>query len=127
MFYTNLISSFFLFVDESDPSIDYNHPEYKSKSASEYNDESLRFAAALQYLLDNINNDMSEPEITIVVYDAAKLFDRENVRAFFKRVYNLISRSDNGPRLPTFINLMGPQEFVIMMISRMNDPFNLSN
>jgi len=125
MQYASILATFFLMRDESDPSIDYNHPDYQSRPISEYLVESYKFLDSLEYLFTHINDAVDEVSITLVVYDAAKKFDEKNVRNFFKRIYQLLSHSDNGPRLPTFIYLLGPSMFISVMKEKLQDPLGL--
>lgn len=121
-----ILSSYFLFCDESDPSINYNDPEYQSIPMSVYISNSVKFIKSIYYLMDNLNDDLSEPELTILVYNSAKLYDENNVREFFKKIYQLISRTTNGPRLPTFIYLLGPTRFKSMIENKLKNPLEIN-
>lgn len=121
---SNKLAAHLLFMDQSDPNIDYNDESLNFQySESYYIDESIKLVKAINFILfANIHEHSTEQEIAVVVYDAARVYDKNNIRGFFKRLYQLLFHSDNGPRMPTFIKIYGWENFRALIAKKLNTP-----
>ena len=64
-------------------------------------------------LLENdINENSSSEEIQTLLYEVGKKYNFENLKDFFKLVYQVLLGQDQGPRLGSFIKLFGIRETV---------------
>jgi lysyl-tRNA synthetase class I len=112
--------------DESSPDIDYNSPDYTSKPINEYATEVNLFMQGVSYLASNLKEDMTEEEINVICFDAARAAGG-NMKLFFSRIYNTLFRQPSGPRLSTFIHLLGVNRFLRLLDSKVLDPLNTSS
>jgi hypothetical protein len=72
--------------------------------------------------------DMTEAELTTIIYDITKKNfgeDGTSIRNGFRRIYQLVFKTDRGPRLPVFVALLGPLAFLDLLNMRMKNPFDL--
>lgn len=129
----NVIAAKFLMFDQDNQSVDWNDEEVvKTVPASDYRDEVERFGKAVDYLESKLTTIYTsqdvEKEIGVHLYDAARIFDEENLRLFFQRLYQILFNSHNGPRLPTFIEIYGIVEFLDLLYDKLHeDSFNPLN
>lgn len=114
----NIIATKFLFIDQSDPTIDYNSEEFSGCTVEFYNEEAVKTLRGIVYLVNNINDELSENEIQTIVYDAAREYDPNDIRGFFKRIYQLLFSSNDGPRMPAFIVIYGVNNFIKLLGNR---------
>lgn len=85
--------------------------------------EDYRYACLFRFY----NKEPTEPEMTAFIYDITKNNFGEDgaaVRNGFRRLYQLLFKSDKGPRLPIFIMLLGPQVFLNLLDTRIKNPFD---
>jgi lysyl-tRNA synthetase class I len=57
--------------------------------------------------LNNIRDDQTEEEIMAEVYEAGKLHFSGNLRLWFRILYQILMKEENGPRLGQFIKIFG--------------------
>lgn len=118
------VAAKFLMMDQNDSNIDYNNEEFFALNfpAEHYEQEQKKFLKGLEYLMVNLDDDQTETEVATIVYDAARVYDENNIRGFFRRVYNILFSSNDGPRLPTFIVIFGVDEFLYLIERKILNP-----
>ena len=87
----------------------YKTPDQKEKKALE----------ALIKTLDECNDKMSPEDIQTLIYSTGK--DNgysENLRDWFRLIYEVVSGDENGPRMGFFISFFGVKETKDLIISR---------
>tara|TARA_B100001250_G_scaffold3514_1_gene2966 strand:- start:1947 stop:2585 length:639 start_codon:yes stop_codon:yes gene_type:complete len=118
------------FINQYDPSI---NPQNNSKfdnlidySINYYNDfvlphkkylnidnsNKLVFENIRDVLKNKINEDTSSEEIQTLLYEVGKNHEFENLKEFFKLVYQVLLGQEQGPRLGSFIKLYGVEETI---------------
>tara|TARA_B100000989_G_scaffold56860_1_gene38483 strand:- start:296 stop:667 length:372 start_codon:yes stop_codon:yes gene_type:complete len=70
------------------------------------------FVDILKLLENDINFDSSAEEIQTQLYEIGKKHKFENLKDYFKLVYQVILGQDQGPRLGSFIKLFGIGETI---------------
>jgi lysyl-tRNA synthetase class 1 len=61
----------------------------------------------MKRILKEIDNKSSSEEIQTEIYELGKKYKFENLRDFFKLIYQVLLGQDQGPRLGSFIKLYG--------------------
>lgn len=109
--------------DQSDPNTDYNSEEYMSMiSTKEYELEIILFKQGVNYFLAHLRNtDRTEESVNSVIFDAARASNLD-MKLFFRRIYNTLFRQQSGPKLATFILLLGIDEFINLLSDRIKYP-----
>ena len=75
------------------------------------NDEEKNSLKALIKTLDNCNDDMSPEDIQTLIYSTGKENGyAENLRDWFKLIYEVVFGDENGPRMGFFISFFGVNE-----------------
>ena len=89
----------------------YNDIIKLNKKYKKPNDNEKVALEALIKTLDSCNDDMSPEDIQTKIYSAGKENGyRENLRDWFKLIYEVIFGVENGPRLGFFISFFGVNE-----------------
>jgi len=70
------------------------------------------FKEIAELLEKKINNDHTAEEIQTLLYEIGKKYEFENLKDFFKLVYQVLLGQEKGPRLGSFIKLYGIKETV---------------
>ena len=70
------------------------------------------FVDILKLLENDINSESSAEEIQTQLYEIGKKHKFENLKDYFKLVYQVILGQDQGPRLGSFIKLFGIGETI---------------
>ncbi len=70
------------------------------------------FTDIIKLLENEIDDDSSDEDIQTLLYDIGKKHNFENLKDFFKLVYQVLLGQDQGPRLGSFIKLFGVRETV---------------
>jgi len=112
------------FVNEYDDSLNpKNNPEFDnliqyainfyndfilpSKKYLKINDLNRNIFLQLKLILSNMDPDCSSEDIQTKIYELGKRNDFENLRDFFKLIYQVLFGQEQGPRLGSFIKLYG--------------------
>jgi lysyl-tRNA synthetase class 1 len=75
------------------------------------NDEEKSALKALIVTLDNCNDDMNPEDIQTLIYSTGKENGyAENLRSWFKLIYEVVFGDENGPRMGFFISFFGVNE-----------------
>ena len=93
---------------------DFVHPTKKYRAADE------RESAALNDLitvLENTPKGASGEEIQTTIYDVGKRHEFENLRDWFKAMYEVLLGQPQGPRMGNFIALFGVEESIALVKS----------
>ena len=75
-------------------------------------DEKIIFEDILDLLENQITSKNSSEEIQTKLYDIGKKYKFENLKDFFKLVYQVLLGQEKGPRLGSFIKLYGINETI---------------
>ena len=88
--------------------------KYKSPNSSE-----KRALEALIKTLDGCNDQMSPEDIQTLIYSTGKENGyAENLRDWFKLIYQVVFGDENGPRMGFFISFFGVKETKDLIINR---------
>ena len=91
----------------------------KYKKPNETEKQALQ---ALIQILDNCNDDMKPEDIQTQIYTAGKENGyKENLRDWFKLIYEVVFGDENGPRMGFFISFFGVQETKLLIQSKLNN------
>ena len=85
----------------------YNDFILPNKKYQKINDFSRPIFEDLKNLLDTTKNDTSAESIQTAIYEIGKKYEFENLREFFKLIYQILLGQDQGPRLGSFFKLYG--------------------
>ena len=90
----------------------------KKKYKKPNNDEKLALEALVKSL-DKCNDDMKPEEIQTIIYSAGKENGySENLRDWFKLIYEVVFGDENGPRMGFFISFFGVKETKDLIINK---------
>lgn len=122
----NSVAIQFLYLDSLNLNVDPNMIDQSIWTSELYLEEQRIFLQAFNDLSERLilldsNGIMCEKNIELEVYEVAKTH-YGNVRNFFLRMYQILFSSNNGPRLPTFIYLLGWKEFLKILSERIDNP-----
>ena len=85
--------------------------EVRKKIYKKPNNEEKNALKALIKVLDNCNDNMQPEDIQTNIYTVGKENGyKENLRDWFKLIYEVIFGDVNGPRMGFFISFFGVQE-----------------
>ena len=97
------------FNDVIKPKKKYKKPNSKEKLALE----------ALVKILGKCNDDMKPEDIQTIIYSTGKENGySENLRDWFKLIYEVVFGDENGPRMGFFISFFGVQETKDLIINK---------
>ena len=89
--------------------------KYKTPNAKE-----LLALEALVKTLENCNDDMSPEDIQTLIYSTGKENGyTENLRDWFKLIYEVVFGDENGPRMGFFISFFGVKETKELLINKL--------
>ena len=126
------------FVNQYDQSINSeNNPEFDELidyAINYYNDFVLPKKNYLEINIDNklifeeirdmlklkINESSSAEDIQTLIYEIGKKHQKENLKDFFKLVYQVLLGQEQGPRLGSFIKLYGVNETIKIIEQRID-------
>ena len=90
---------------------------YKKPSSSE-----LKALSELVKILENCNENMTPEEIQTEIYTAGKNNGyKENLREWFKLIYEVVFGNENGPRMGFFISFFGLKETINLIKSKLKN------
>ena len=89
---------------------DFILPNKKFLSVSD--DNKMIFQEILDILENKINNDSTAEDIQTLLYEVGKKYQFDNLKDFFKLVYQVLLGQEQGPRLGSFIKLYGINETI---------------
>ena len=90
----------------------------KKKYKKPNNDEKLALEALVKSL-DKCNDDMKPEEIQTIIYSAGKENGySENLRDWFKLIYEVVFGDENGPRMGFFISFFGVNETKDLILNK---------
>jgi len=100
--------------------IKYFNDEIKSKKKyKKPNDEEKNALEALIKTLDKCNNEMQPEDIQTLIYTTGKENGyTENLRDWFKLIYEVVFGDENGPRMGFFISFFGVNETRQLIIDK---------
>ena len=75
----------------------------------------------LSHRLENLENCLDPETIQTQIYDVGKSFDYENLRDWFKCLYQTLLGQDQGPRMGSFIVLYGIKETIALIESALKN------
>ena len=75
----------------------------------------------LKKLLQNIDVNSSSEEIQTKIYDIGKKYNFDNLRDFFKIIYQVLLGQVQGPRLGSFIKLYGIEKTICLIDSALKE------
>ena len=70
------------------------------------------FLDIIDLLKNNINQDSSSEDIQTLLYEIGKKHQFQNLKDFFKLVYQVLLGQEQGPRLGSFIKIFGIRETI---------------
>ena len=73
-----------------------------------------------------INKNTSAEDIQTLLYDVGKKHQFENLKDFFKLVYQVLLGQEQGPRLGSFIKLYGVEETIKIIDQKLQNLDNVS-
>lgn len=131
----NILAAYFMNEDSVglDRNLDLPEKVHAEDEILYYRDEVTRIIGWVNdyqeaLILESVNKGFNETELTTIIYDITKKNfgeDGASIRNGFRRIYQLVFKTDKGPRLPVFIMLLGPQAFLDLLNMRMKNPFDL--
>ncbi len=72
-------------------------------------------------LTDKIDGNTSSEEIQTMLYEVGKNYKFENLKDYFKLVYQVLLGQEQGPRLGSFIKLYGVKETIKIIDQKLNN------
>ena len=93
-----------------------------NKKYKKPNETEKKALEALIQILDNCNDDMKPEDIQTQIYTAGKENGyKENLRDWFKLIYEVVFGDENGPRMGFFISFFGVQETKQLVKSKLDN------
>ena len=84
------------------------------------NDEEKKALTALVKTLETCNEQMTPEEIQTLIYSTGKENGyAENLRDWFKLIYEVVFGDENGPRMGFFISFFGVNETKELILSKL--------
>ena len=77
-------------------------------------------------LNNKINKNTSAEDIQTLLYDVGKKHQFENLKDFFKLVYQVLLGQEQGPRLGSFIKLYGVEETIKIIDQKLQNLDNVN-
>ena len=91
----------------------------KYKKPNETEKQALQ---SLIQILDNCNDDMAPEELQTNIFTVGKENGyKENLRDWFKLIYEVVFGDENGPRMGFFISFFGVQETKQLIKNKLNN------
>ena len=75
----------------------------------------------MQNLLQEININVTSEEIQTQIYEIGKKHKFNNLRDFFKLIYQVLLGQEQGPRLGSFIKLYGVEKTILLINNVLKD------
>jgi lysyl-tRNA synthetase class 1 len=75
----------------------------------------------MKKILQEIDSKSSSEVIQTEIYELGKKHNFENLRDFFKLIYQVLLGQDQGPRLGSFIKLYGIEKTINLIDNVVND------
>ena len=79
-----------------------------------------------EVLTNKINKHTSAEDIQTLLYDVGKKHQFENLKDFFKLVYQVLLGQEQGPRLGSFIKLYGVEETIKIIDQKLQNLDNVN-
>ena len=99
----------------------YNDFVLPNKKYLEVNsDNKIIFQDMLNVLKSQITESDTAEEIQTLLYEVGKKHQFDNLKDFFKLVYQVLLGQEQGPRLGSFIKLYGVQETIKIIEEKVN-------
>ena len=117
---------------EFDKLIDYSINFYKDfvlpnkKYLNIDNNTKIVFEDIRDVLNTKINKNTSAEDIQTLLYDVGKKHQFENLKDFFKLVYQVLLGQEQGPRLGSFIKLYGVEETIKIIDQKLQNLDNVN-
>ena len=93
----------------------------KSKKYKKPNQEERKALNALINVLEKCNDDMKPEDIQTEIYTVGKENGyKENLRNWFKLIYEVVFGVENGPRLGFFISFFGVKNTIKLIKEKIN-------
>ena len=83
-------------------------------------DNKIVFQDMLNVLKSQITESDTAEEIQTLLYEVGKKHQFDNLKDFFKLVYQVLLGQEQGPRLGSFIKLYGVQETIKIIEEKVN-------
>ena len=80
---------------------------YLKKKYKQINKENKKVFLEILEILKNIKEDLSAEDIQTKIYAIGKNNNFENLREYFRLIYQVLLGQEEGPRLGSFIKLFG--------------------
>ena len=77
-------------------------------------------------LKNKIDENTSSEEIQTLLYEVGKKHEFENLKDFFKLVYQVLLGQEQGPRLGSFIKLYGVEETIKIIDQKLKNINNVN-
>ena len=88
----------------------------KTKKYKKPNKDEKNALEALINILDDCSDDMKPEDIQTKIYSVGKENGyKENLRDWFKLIYEVVFGEENGPRMGFFISFFGVKETIDLM------------
>ena len=97
----------------------YNDFVKNTKSYIEPNDQQKKLLKQISVMLSTIDNDQTSEEIQNEIYTIGCEAGYENLRDFFKELYQILLGQSQGPRLGSFFKLYGIADTIKLIESKM--------
>ena len=105
----------------------YNDFVLPNKKYLEVNsDNKIVFQDMLKVLKLEISETNSAEEIQTLLYEVGKKHQFENLKDFFKLVYQVLLGQEQGPRLGSFIKLYGVEETIKIIDQKLQNLDNVN-
>ncbi len=117
---------------EFDKLIDYSINYYNDfvlpnkKYLNVNNNTKIVFDDIKDILTNKINKNTSAEDIQTLLYDVGKKHQFENLKDFFKLVYQVLLGQEQGPRLGSFIKLYGVEETIKIIDQKLQNVDNVN-
>lgn len=95
-------------------------------SFAQMHEQAEAVSACLQSLiahLDQVSDETSEEQIQSHFYEAGKIRFAHDLRYWFRVLYQVLIKDDNGPRLGQFTKIMTPDWIQYRLHKAMHDPW----
>ena len=100
----------------------FNEVIKKSKKYKIPNNHEKMALLHLVNILENCNENMTPEEIQTQIYTAGKKNGyKENLREWFKLIYEVVFGDENGPRMGFFISFFGLKETIKLIKEKLNN------
>ncbi len=90
----------------------YNDFVLPNKKYLKLENENRKIFEDLKLFLETVDHESSAEELQTQIYEIGKKYNFENLRDFFKLIYQVLLGQEQGPRLGSFIKLYGIQKTI---------------